>query len=663
MNTQNPVLWRPGNPQATRLAAFAKRAGATSGRDLGSYPDLHRWSVHEPEAFWQLWLHESEIDWNGQPEPAHDGGDPLTRRWFPAVTLSFAANLLRHAADERRADTEALVTIDERGERVGTSWRRLLNEVAGVRQRLAAQVGPGTRVAALLPNGRDALVGMLATVSLGGVWSSASPDFGEDAIVDRFGQIEPAVCFVCTGYTYGGRHHDIREKLQRVRRRLPGVQVWMGTRDTAPLPTWCEPIPGPVAVDAASELADWPRFPFDQPLYTMFSSGTTGVPKCIIHGAGGTLLQHSKEHQLHSDLRCADRILYFTTTGWMMWNWLVSALFTGATVVLFDGSPVTPDAARLWRVTREEGLTHLGVSPRFLAACRNAGVDARELTASLRVLFSTGAPLLPEDFDYVYERIAPHAQLASISGGTDIISCFMLGVPTLPVRRGEIQAAALGMDVVAADPRGRPLIAERGELVCRTPFPSRPLGFHGDDAGRSRYRAAYYERFPGWWTHGDYIEMTGSVGSAGGIIVYGRSDATLNPGGVRIGTAEIYRIVESMPEVEDSLAVGRPLRGDVEIVLFVRCTAAAEGLAREDLERRIRERLRSGASPRHVPRRILVVASIPYTRSGKKVELAVRDILAGRAPANRGALAKPEALDEYIAIAEREFGLSLRESR
>jgi acetoacetyl-CoA synthetase len=397
-------------------------------------------------------------------------------------------------------------------------------------------------------------------------------------------------------------------------------------------------------------LRSFEQFAFDHPLYTLFSSGTTGPPKGIIHGGGGTLLQHTKEHILHSDLHEGDRILYFTTCGWMMWNWLVSALFTGATVVLFDGSPVWPGARRLWEIVRDEQLTHLGVSPRYLAACRLRGIDAREDAASVRVLFSTGAPLLPEDFDYVYSRVTPQAQLASISGGTDIISCFMLGVPTLPVRRGEIQAAGLGMDIIAADSHGHPLIGEQGELVCRTPFPSRPVGFLGDDERSTRYREAYFTRFPGWWTHGDYIEVTGTMGTTGGIVVYGRSDATLNPGGVRIGTAEIYRHVESLDEVADSLVVGRPVAGDVEVVLFV-VPAESLSMDEEELFRRIRTVLREQASPRHVPKRIFTITAIPYTRSGKKVELAVRDILQGADPANVDALADPSGLAEYRAIA------------
>jgi len=630
------------------MHAFSVAAGATAGMDLSSYPALHRWTISHPEEFWRLWLARSGLVTSGSAETVHDGGPFYRRRWFPNLRLSAAANLMGGAAEESLADEEALVAVTEDGATRRITWSGLFDHVMALREELAPLLAPGDRVAAVLPNGVEAVIAMLASVSLGAVWSSASPDFGVDAILDRFRQIEPVVFFGCRGYFYGGKWFDVEERMETVRRELPSLR-----RGYVPfeVPAHRDGGSGTSSADRRRALTALSEFPFDHPMYTMFSSGTTGTPKCIIHGAGGTLLQHTKEHILHGDIRRGDRVFYFTTCGWMMWNWLVSALFTRATLILYDGSPMYPEPARLWELAGKEGITHFGTSPRFLAACRGARVNAVERTRTVRTIFSTGAPLLPEDFDYVYESIAPRGQLASISGGTDIISCFILGVPTLPVRRGEIQAAGLGMDVVAVgDSVDRPLVGERGELVCRTPFPSRPLGFHGDDPEQTRYRAAYFDRYPDVWTHGDLIEITGSVGTCGGVIVYGRSDATLNPGGVRIGTAEIYRQVETMPEIADSLVVGRPLRGDVEVVLFVQRADGRMDLD-DGLARRIREKIRTNASPRHVPRRIYPVSAVPYTRSGKKVELAVRDVLSGITPANLDAIANAEILAEYRAIA------------
>jgi acetoacetyl-CoA synthetase len=630
------------------MYAFSLVAGAAAGEDLTSYPSLHRWSISHPEDFWRLWLGRSGIATLGSDDPVHDGGPFHRRKWFPHLRLSAAANLMRGSTEEDRADEEALVAFSEDGSVRRITWSGLFDHVMALREELAPLLAPGDRVAAVLPNGVEAVIAMLASVSLGAVWSSASPDFGVDAILDRFRQIDPVVFFGCRGYSYGGKWFDAEDRMETVRSELPSLRAGYvpfevpRDRDRGGQTSPC---------DRQRSLDALPKFAFDHPMYTMFSSGTTGTPKCIVHGVGGTLLQHAKEHILHSDIRPGDRVFYFTTCGWMMWNWLVSALFTRATVILYDGSPMYPGPTRLWDLAGTEGITHFGTSPRFLAACRSARVRAVDQTRTVRTIFSTGAPLLPEDFDYVYESIAPKAQLASISGGTDIISCFILGVPTLPVRRGEIQAAGLGMDVAAVgESVDQPLIGQRGELVCRTPFPSRPIGFHGDDDEQSRYRAAYFDRFPGVWTHGDLIEITGSVDACGGVIVYGRSDATLNPGGVRIGTAEIYRQVETMPEIADSLVVGRPLRGDVEVVLFVQRADGRVDLD-DDLSRRIREKIRTNASPRHVPRRIFFVSGIPYTRSGKKVELAVRDVLSGITPANLDAIANAEVLEEYRAVA------------
>ncbi|MEX2442737.1 MAG: acetoacetate--CoA ligase [Alkalispirochaeta sp.] len=665
---ETAILWRHPAPETTAMHAFMESVAATAP-GISSYEELHHWSVTHPEQFWALWLERSGIIYSGTADPVHDG-DPFHRRtWFPNVALSVAANLLRWGLADDAHHREALVAYREGSPSAPSmpperlTYGELIDAVLTVRERLTPLLSPGDAVVAVVPNGIDAVVAMLATISLGAMWSSASPDFGAAAVVERFHQVEPKVLLGCSGYRYGGKPFEVRERMEAILARLPSVELALAIPSDQGLspPRGFYPLyPGgsrntildtehrdPAARREA--VAAFSHFAFDHPLYALFSSGTTGPPKGIIHGGGGTLLQHAKEHILHGDLREGDRILYFTTCGWMMWNWLVSALFAGATVVLYDGSPTWPTADRLWEIVGNERLTHFGVSPRYLSACRARGVSARKRTETLRVLFSTGAPLLPENFDYVYHQLAPRAQLASISGGTDIISCFMLGVPVLPVRRGEIQAAGLGMDVIAADAEGRPTLRRRGELVCRTPFPSRPVGFLGDDAEDTRYRHAYFERFPGWWTHGDYIEITGSVGTIGGIIVYGRSDATLNPGGVRIGTAEIYRYVESLREIDDSLVVGRPIPGDVEVVLFV--VPASDTTVDDALRSRIRNILREDASPRHVPKRIFSVVAIPYTRSGKKVELAIRDILQGTEPANVDALVDVSVLAEYRQIA------------
>jgi acetoacetyl-CoA synthetase len=493
---------------------------------------------------------------------------------------------------------------------------------------------------------------MLAAASRGAVWSSCSPDFGVQGVLDRFGQIEPRVLFACERYPYAGKVHDVRERVAAIAEALPSVErVVVAPRPGEAMRS--AGARGAVAWDAfvapsPARPLELPRLPFDHPLYVLYSSGTTGPPKCIVHGAGGTLLQHLKEHRLHTDLRRGDRFFYYTTTGWMMWNWLVSGLASEATLVLYDGSPFHPGPAALFDLAAAERVAVLGVSAKFLDAVRKERLRPREThdLASLRAILSTGSPLAPEGFDFVYEAVAPEVQLASISGGTDIVSCFVGGDPTGPVWRGECQAPGLGMAVDVYDEEGRPApVGVAGELVCTRPFPSMPVGFWNDPDGR-RYRAAYFERYPGVWHHGDFATRT----AHGGFVIHGRSDATLNPGGVRIGTAEIYRQVEGLDEVAESLVIGQPVDGDVRVVLFVRLR---EGLALDDaLRERIRRRIRESTTPRHVPARIVQVADIPRTRSGKIVELAVRDVVAGRPVRNREALANPEALELFRDLPE-----------
>jgi acetoacetyl-CoA synthetase len=515
---------------------------------------------------------------------------------------------------------------------------------------LASGVEPGDRVCGMTANVPEAIVAALAAAAIGAVWSSCSPDFGVQGVLDRFGQISPVVMIAVDGYTYGGKTFDCLAKTAEVVRQLDSVTrvvivpvIGQGAvHDVPKAVTWDQ------WLGAESDAPiEYERLPFHHPLYILYSSGTTGVPKCIVHGAGGTLLQHLKEHQLHCDVQPGDRVFYFTTCGWMMWNWLVTVLASEAAIVLYDGAPFQPDAARLFRLVDHWGITLFGTSAKYIDAVRKVGLRPREQhqLTSMRTITSTGSPLAPEGFDFVYDAISADVHLASISGGTDIVSCFVGGNPNAPVWRGEIQVPGLGMAVGVFDPDGRPIRGEAGELVCSRPFPSMPLGFW-NDANGARYRAAYFERFPGVWCHGDWIRET----EHGGYVIYGRSDATLNPGGVRIGTAEIYRQVEGLPEILESLAVGQRWDGDERIVLFVRL---APGIVLDDdLRQRIAARIRSNATPRHVPARILAVADIPRTKSGKIVELAVRDVIHGRPVRNLEALANPDALDLFRDRAE-----------
>lgn len=638
----NTPLWTP-NPATvgdTRMAQFMQATGH------GRYAELWQWSVDQPEEFWpQVWRFCGAVGERGETV-LEDGGKMPGARWFPQARLNYAENLLRHADDG-----EALVFWGEDKVKRRMSRSELRREVARFQRFLIdAGVGEGDRVAGYLPNLPETLAAMLATTALGAIWSSASPDFGVQGVLDRFGQIEPKVLVCVDGYWYNGKAVDCLAKNAEVVAQMPSLvrTVVVPYLSTAPetgaianAVAW----PALPAVDAAPTPI-FKRVAFDHPLFIMYSSGTTGVPKCIVHCHGGVLLQHLKEHVLHSDVRPGDRLFYFTTCGWMMWNWLVSGLAAGATLLLYDGSPFAAGGKVLFDYAEAERMTHFGTSAKFIDAAAKQGLTpgkTHDLSA-LRAMFSTGSPLSPEGFDWVYREVKEDLLLASISGGTDIVSCFVLGNPVLPVYRGEIQCRGLGMAVDVFDEDGRPLRGEKGELVCTRPFPVMPVGFWNDADG-SKYHAAYFERFDNIWCHGDFSELT----AHDGMIIYGRSDATLNPGGVRIGTAEIYRQVEQLPEVLEALVIGQdwpPGRNDdVRVVLFVKL---AEGNVLDAaLSERIKQQIRANTTPRHVPAKVVQVQDIPRTKSGKIVELAVRNVVHERPVKNVEALANPEALEGF----------------
>ncbi|MBT8041424.1 MAG: acetoacetate--CoA ligase [Xanthomonadales bacterium] len=642
-NGQEP-LWSPGpvRRQTANIRRFMELARRELDPSIYQYPDLHRFSIEHPRQFWRA-------VWDFCEVVGHPGNAVVERfdrfpgaRWFPEARLNFAENLLRH-----RDDRPALLFRSENGEQAQYSYHELYLAVAKTAAALRlAGVETGDRVAGFLPNLPEAVIAMLAATSIGAIWSSCSPDFGIDGVTERFGQIGPKVLFCAAAHPYGGKQHNDLDKVRGIVEAIESIETVV----VVPYPDENPQIDGirnavvfGEFTDNAAEQVEFERLPFDHPVYILYSSGTTGAPKCMTHGAGGTLLQHLKELVLHTNLRRQDRLCYFTTTGWMMWNWMVSGLAAGAALVLYDGSPFHPAPGALFDLVDECRISMLGVGAKAIAAWEKAGLVPRETHQlnSLVTLLSTGSPLAPDSFDYVYRDIKQNLCLSSIAGGSDIVSCFLPGCPLLPVYRGELQCAGLAMDVrVLREDGNEADVGETGELCCGQPFPAMPIGFWGDE-NDEKYHAAYFEKHPGFWAHGDFIRKT----ETGGYVIEGRSDATLNPGGVRIGTAEIYRQVEALNEVIESICVGQDWDDDVRVVLFVKLR---EGLLLDEaLEARIRRAIRENTTPRHVPAKIIQVADIPRTLSGKIVELAVRDVIHGRPVANQDALANPSALELY----------------
>ncbi len=637
-------LWSPTERQLHESHLYRFRERLRAGHDIpgDSFAALHRWSVSRLEDFWAA----AWADATGQPSSgpvlADDAMPPAQRLgrevWFPGTRFNFARQLLRH-----RDDRIAIIEENELGE-CRTATFRELHALTGRCQAALRRVGigPGDRVAGYLPNVLETVVAMLATASLGAVWSATSPDFGFQGVFDRFRQIHPKVLLSTDGYFYNGKRHDCTEKARRLADSLPSLERWVVVPGTGQgLPQGARPWES--FLDAETVETTFADLPFDHPVYILYTSGTTGLPKCIVHGAGGTALKHHVEHKLHTDVDRNDTVFFFTTCGWMMWHWLVSGLAQGATVVLYDGSPAYPREDRLFRLAEDHGITVFGTSPKLLATLEKAGFRAagRYRLAGMRALLSTGSPLEASQFHYVHEAIQPNAQVCSISGGTDIIGCFVLGNPISPVYPGQIQGPALGVDVAVFDEQGRPVAGEQGELVCRKPFPSMPLGFW-NDPDDARYRETYFADYPDVWRHGDYVAITPEQG----FVIYGRSDTTLNPAGIRFGTAEIYRIVERLPFVRDSIVAGYRREGETRVALFV----VLNGTLDAETTAAIRSAIRTQATPRHVPAILRQISQVPVTRNGKKVETAVSAILNRQPVRNREALANPEALDEIAAL-------------
>jgi len=646
------LIWEPSEKRIkdSNLYRFMQTVTTKYGRSFSGYMDLYQWSIDHIPEFWESLWEFAEVKTSKEyDQVVNDLTKMPGANWFSGAELNFAENLLRY-----RDDSIALIFKGEGRDTVRLTYGQLYQQVAAVANGLKqAGVAAGDRVVGFMPNMPQTIIAMLAASSLGAVWSSCSPDFGLKGVLDRFGQIKPKVLFTADGYFFKGRRFDSIGRISDIIRELPSVEkvvvVPYTTQnpDLGGLPNGV-PFDDFAISDPEAEI-DFTQLPFNHPLYIMYSSGTTGLPKCMVQSAGGILLHHMKEHLLHTDLKREDTLLYVTTCGWMMWNWLTSALAVGATLVLYDGNPFHPDTNVLWQLAQDEKITVFGTSAGYIGALKNAGTTpGRDFDLTpLRSILSTGSPLSEEGFEYVYREVKEDVQLASISGGTDLNGCFALGNPLDPVYTGELQCRGLAMKVEAFDENGGPVIGRQGELVCTASFPSMPIYFWDDPDG-SKYHSAYFDVYPNVWRHGDYIE----INDRGGVVIYGRSDATLNPGGVRIGTAEIYRQVEALEEVEDSIVVGQNWKNDVRVVLFVKMAEGFELTG--DVQNKIRQAIRTNASPRHVPAKILAVPDIPYTLNMKKVELAVRKVIHNQEVLNRDSLGNPEALDFYAGLKELE---------
>ena len=641
------IMWQPSveQIQGSQMFEFKEFINDRHGLNLENYHDLHYWSVNQIPEFWDsAWSFFDILHSHPYTQVVDDVSKMPGAIWFDGTRLNFAENLLR-----RRDDKTAIVFKGEGQPVRKLTYNELYSAVVKTAHALKELgVNKGDRIAGFVPNMPESIIAMLATTAIGAIWSSSSPDFGIKGVLDRFSQIEPKVLFAANGYFYNGKAHDSLEKLQGILKDLTSVQkvvVIPYTQEDPDVSMIDNSVAFPEFIANDAKTIDFEQLPFDHPLYIMYSSGTTGLPKSIVHGAGGTLIQHMKELRLHCNISADDNVFYFTTCGWMMWNWLVSNLAIGSTVILYDGSPFYPDSNAMWAMAEELGITVFGTSAKFIAASESSGNKPNDINdlSAMRIILSTGSPLMEENFDYIYRDVKKDVQLASISGGTDIISCFAGGSPMLPVHRGELQCSGLAMDVDSFDPQGESIRNEKGELVCKKAFPSMPVYFWNDADG-SKYHHAYFDKFENIWYHGDYIE----INDHGGVTIYGRSDATLNPGGVRIGTAEIYRVVEQMAEVADSLVVGVQSDGDEQVALFLKMNSGNN--LNDELIDSIKRSIRANCTPRHVPSIVKTVEDIPYTISGKKVELAVKNVLHGEEVTNKDALANPEALEYFKDI-------------